>query len=322
MSDDSEQSAQAPDPSAQPPEDGLPANASPYKNLWVPLVVVPFLVVGTLVLVYAFFGAIGGKEASLEENLDRAVHGGPNESQQALVSLASQLVANREALGNNKPEPFPGGPTFLERLQDAWKELESEGKPSFRFVVALALSNAGDPGARDKLESLLALSDEDDPQGELRFKTLEALAFRGDPASARAVIPFLKHPDPFLRQAAAAALQAMPDPESIAALKGVLDDSSLELRGMAAVSLSHLGDASGARVLRDLAGAEIYAAEHTTNARRFSSAILVQNSRVTAVRALARLGLPEDRALFERLASSSEPDPAVREAAMKALADL
>ena len=101
MSADYEDPMDPPDPKPAERTNGAfaePVSASPYRNLWVPLVVVPFLVVGVIVLVYAFFGAIGGKEATLEENLDRAVHGGPNESQQALVSLASQLVVNGDRI--------------------------------------------------------------------------------------------------------------------------------------------------------------------------------------------------------------------------------
>jgi hypothetical protein len=63
-----------PDPAVPPPA----APESPYKNLLVPLVVVPFMVVGVLVLVFVFFGAVAGEETSIEENLRRVVDGGLN----------------------------------------------------------------------------------------------------------------------------------------------------------------------------------------------------------------------------------------------------
>ena len=145
-----------------------------------------------------------------------------------------------------------------------------------------------------------------------------SLAWLGDPRAAPSVIPYLDHPLPYLRQHAAAVLQALPSPETVAALKGVLDDPSLELRGMAAISLSHLGDPSGAPVLRDLVERASYEEAHRLAPDKFKSEGLIQTTRVKAVEALARLGLAEDRPLFEKLSKEDE-DAAVREAALRAL---
>jgi HEAT repeat protein len=134
------------------------------------------------------------------------------------------------------------------------------------------------------------------------------------------VIPFLDHPDRYLQQAAAAALQTMPSPASVEALEGVLGDPSLELRGMAAISLSHLGSGAGATVLIDLIDAETYARARAADPSKYGDAALVQNNRIRAVEALARLGRSQDRSVFERLVADDR-DPAVREAAMRALAD-
>ena len=102
------------------------APGAPYQNLFVPLVVVPFLVVGVLVLVFLFFGAIRGEDASLERNLEALVHGGTNERQQAAMNLSVQLVENREARGKGQEPPWPTGPDFLERLQGSWESLADE----------------------------------------------------------------------------------------------------------------------------------------------------------------------------------------------------
>jgi len=314
MDDPTEPTPALPPPAPPPPPEGR----SPYQNLWVPLVVVPFLVVGVLVLVFLFFGAIRGRDATMEENLQALVQGGANERQQAAVSLSAQVVENRRAREEGREPPWPSGPGFLDQLQQAWDALGPEGNQNLRMGLAKALQEHGDPGAREKLEGFLALTDAEDEGGQLRFTALLELGRLGDPRSAPAVIPFLDQPDPLLRQGAASALQSLPGAATVEALEGVLGDPSLELRGMAAISLSHLGSAAGAHVLVDLVDPATYEAIRAVEPRKYADPTLVQNSRVYAVQALARLGRDEDLGLLRGLAEDDR-DPAVREAAMRAL---
>jgi hypothetical protein len=308
--------APAPAP-APPPED---AGASPYRNLWVPLVVVPFLVVGVLVLVFLFFGAISGREASLPENLRQLVEGGMNGRQQAAVSLGAQVVANRQALQAGREPPWETPPDFLSQLQAAWKAMLDDDNQTLRLALAKVLVEYEDPGAREKLVQFLQLTEEDDDDGQIRFGALMALGNIGDVAAVPAILPFLEHPDPYLRQGAASALQGLPGEASIAGLEGVLGDPSLELRGMAAISLSHLGSPAGATVLLDLIDPGTYEDIRRDDPLKYVDPQLVQNSRVYAVLALARLERAEDVPLLERLAEE-DGDPAVREAAMLGLRD-
>jgi HEAT repeat protein len=134
------------------------------------------------------------------------------------------------------------------------------------------------------------------------------------------VIPFLGHEDPYLHLAAASALQAMPGEATLVALRGALGSPSFELRGMAAVSLSHLGDPAGVEVLRDLVDPEVYLAIRRDEPRKYADARLIQHNRVLGVQGLARLGLPEDLPLLERIADGDE-DLTVREAALRVLRD-
>jgi HEAT repeat protein len=301
----------------QPPAQGAPGGG-PYRNLWVPLVVVPFLVVGVIVLVFVFFGAIRGKDPTLQENLERVVSGGANERKQAAMSLAVQVVENRTAELAGRPPVWPVEGDILVDLQRAWEALPEDDNPRMRLTVAELGAHFGDPAALDRLLGFLEVPDADDPRGELRVPAMIAIAGLGDERAAVPLAAFLTHEDPFLRQSAAAALQAIPGETSRAALVGLLDDTSLELRGQAAISLARHGDPAGAGVLRELIGLESYAAARAADARKFATERSVHDARLEAVRALARLGRVEDRELFQALAES-EGDPAVREAAMLAL---
>jgi len=314
----SERSIDVPDPApALPPEPA--AGESPYKNLLVPLVVVPFLVVGVLVLVFVFFGAVSGHEMTLEENLERVVHGGSNESRQAAMSLAQQALDNSLARSEGKPVRWPVGPDFLSKLQAAWRDTPNDDKhQSIRLALAQLLAQCGDPEAFDKLDSFLALPDEQDHDGQLRLYAMMALTWLDDPRAPERVIPFLHNPDPYLRQSAAGVLQKLPSPQTSAALTALLDDPSLELRGQAAISLSHLGDAAGAKVLVELLDPASYAAVHALEPKKYASAQVIHDNRARALDALARLARDGDRPVFERLASD-DADPLIREAAMRAL---
>jgi len=304
---------------AAPPSPEIPAQGGAYRNLFVPLVVVPFLVVGVIALVFIFFGAIRGEDPSMEENLRTAIEGGANERKQAALSLAAQALENAVAASENRSAPWPAPPDFLARLQRAWEELPVDDDPHLRLVLAQLLTQQGDPGALDKLEAVLATSDSEDPEGEVRVYAMLAMTWLDDERAAQILAPFLGHSDPFLRQSAAGALQGVPGEASRAALRGVLGAPDLELRGQAAISLATLGDPAGADVLRELVRAETFLSDGLREAGKFQDERSVHKARLEGVQGLARLGLAEDRPLFEELAAG-DPDHAVREAAMRALA--
>ncbi len=306
----------APAAAASPAASG--GAAAPYRNLWVPLLVVPFLVVGVLVLVYVFFGAIRGREASIQENLERVIQGGANERKQAALSLAAQVAENRRAVAEGREPVWGVRGDLLGELRRAWDALPSDDNPHIRLALAQLAAGYGDPDSLAKLSGFLALPESEDPRGELRAQAMVGLSWLGDPRAADSLAPFLNHPDPFLRQAAAAALQRVPGNRSLEALRGLLADPSLELRGQAAISLSCLGDPAGAAVLLELLRPESYAQVRAEDPRKFKSAGQVHETRLEALRALARLARPEDRPVIESLAAG-DLDPTIREAAMLVL---
>jgi HEAT repeat protein len=316
MSDDPISTAPVP---AAHPAGGEPST-SPYKNLFVPLVVVPAMIVIVLVLVALFFGWIQGREASLPENLDRVITGGAGERTQAAFSMVVQLAENQEAKNSGKAAPWPIDASFLPKLRDAWAKAPPDD-PKIRLVLATMLAQLGDDNGVPDLVALLDVKPEDDPDGFVRFNVIANLGALGDERALPAIVSTLEHSsDEGLRSVAAIALQRMSGEASRAALVGALEDGSFEVRGNAALALAARGDSAGAGVLRALVDPASYAAEHERDQKKFAQARRVSESRTMAIKALARLKQPGDRELIARLADS-EKDLAVREAAMQALAD-
>jgi HEAT repeat protein len=294
------------------------AQASPYKNLFVPLIVVPAVIVGAIILVFLFFGAITGREASLSENVDRVVHGGQAERKQAAFNMVRQIAENRQAQGEGRTTPWPVETDFLPKLREAWTST-SAGDPYIRLVLASLLAQLGDPEGVPNLLALLDTPAGEDADGSIRFNALANLGALGDPRAEAPAIRILQQgEDPGLRAVAAIALQKIPGAAGAAALKGALEDPLLEVRGNAALALATRGDPAGASVLRDLLDPAVYAAEHGRDGAKFAQPRLVRDSRVSAIQALARLRRPEDREEIARVAAK-EDDLAVREAAMRAL---
>ena len=302
-----------------PPEASAPAaSSSPYKNLFVPLIVVPAVIVGAIILVFLFFGAITGREASLSENVDRVVHGGQAERKQAAFNMVRQIAENRQALSEGRSSPWPVEPDFLPKLRQAWSST-SAGDPYIRLVLASLLAQLSDPEGVPNLLALLDTPASEDPDGSIRFNALANLGALGDPRAEAPAIRILQQADDSgLRAVAAIALQRIPGAAGATALRGAVEDPILEVRANAALALAMRGDPAGASVLRDLLDPAIYAAEHGRDGAKFAQARRVSESRVAAIQALARLHRPEDRAEIERVAEKDD-DLLVREAGMTAL---
>lgn len=301
--------------------DPAPADSpSPYKNLFVPLIVVPALIVGAVMLVFLFFGAIAGSESTLAENLDRVVNGGQAERKQAAFNMVRQIAENRQALLDGRDAPWPLDPGFQDGLRRAWDSTSADD-PAIRLVLASLLAQLEDPQGVPSLIALLDTPEGDDPDGGIRFNALATLGSLGDArAEAPAVRILQSGDDPGLRAVAAIALQRIPGEAGAQALRGALDDPVFEVRANAAIALSMRGDPSAARVLRDLLDRAVYESEHGRDAAKFSQAARVSEARVAAIEGLARLQRAEDHDEIVRVADE-DADLAVREAAMKALQD-
>jgi hypothetical protein len=313
-----------PDPSdpsaaATPAE---PGPESPSRNLLVPLVVVPALIVMVLVLVFVLFGAVAGKEDSPRENLDRLLHGGFNERKQAAFNLVRQVLEYRRASAEGATPEWEIDASFLPELRAARGEvgeLRSPRDVPIPLVLSSLLAQLGEPEGVHQLEEMTALADELDPEHEYRMvaaMTLGAIGSELDEAgrasAARALIRLLDHPDDGLVLVAIAGLQTLPSPDTVRALEGMLASRVLEQRASAALSLAALGERGGQAVLEEMLTLAPYDAERAADQRRWPPQ-RVSESRCKAIAALLALEVLEKEAL-QRLAE--DPDPNVRRTAL------
>lgn len=293
------------------------AGDAPYKNLLVPLVVVPAAIVMSLVLVFALFGAIAGDPSSPSENLDKLIHGGTNEREQAAFGLVLQAMEVWEARESGEEPEWQIDASFLPTVRAAWERTDERDYEQ-RYVLAILLGLLGDEAASTRLMELLDMPASDDPEGTMRMFVLRSLGLMGEPSSAARVASFTRNEDRVLRVTAASALQNLDAPESRDALRDLLAEPDLDLRGMAAISLSYLGDEAAVGTLRELLDMAAYEREQELYEGRWRRGEDVRRSRMAGLRGLWRLGRGEDRELVVQM-SEAEPDIEVRAVALEAL---
>jgi HEAT repeat protein len=312
-----------PEAAAPPPAE---ERQSPYSNLVVPLVVIPGLIVMVLVLIFLMFGAITGEEKSPRENLDRILHGGANEREQAAFNLARQLLEQRQQYEEESNPEWRLDPSLAPAIDDAWDEMDPEDG-LIRFVLAQALALLDEPEGVIRLVELTRTPPSLDEDGQVRFLAAKALGdfgreLEGAPAdhAATALIDLSRSEDEGLRLIAAAALQAYPGEATRAALADLLGEGSVQLRLQAALSLAELGDPAGEAVLTEMCAVAPYEEERARHRERWTEAELISLSRRKALRALADIGRAPARERLEELASG-DADPNIREIARELLSE-
>ena len=288
---------------------------SPYKNLLVPLILVPAMIVVVLLLVPLLMGTLYGEEASMDENLQRVLQGGANERTQAAFALVEQLAENNRALLSDGEIPWEVTDELQQNLVSALEGLDEE-EAQLQYVLSSALLHLGDPAGLEGLRGILSLGESADPGAGLRFQALLSLGIRGEEESFQDVANFLSSDDAGLRTVAVGCLRFFPEELSLPSLKEALGDNDLSVRLNAAIGLSWLGDSAGASLLKDGAGEELYKAERARDPESYARQDIVRDNRVKAIEALIRLQRPEDRTFLEGI-SADEEDLEVREAALR-----
>lgn len=326
------------EPEGQPADGAAPegdeASQSPYRNLLVPLVVVPALIVMVLVGVFALFGAIAGEPPSPEENIETLLHGGRNERDQAAFGLMRQVLdqvgANEEA-----GEATWEIPTELhDSIRRAWEdvaatELRSDDDVPLALALTVLMAKLGEPAGVAKLAEMTRLPESVDGDGEGRFLAAAALGglnadgslSEGQAQVAReALLGLLGAQDAGLRQAAAIGLQTLPGTDTEAALQRVLGEATVELRLQAALSLAQLGNDSGEGVLLEMLQRAPYEAERERDRTKWSKEARISESRQQALRALVALERPPSSEVLRQLVDGDD-DAALRSQALTLLTE-
>ncbi len=298
-----------------------PSAEAPYRNLWVPLVVVPAAVVIAMVIVVALLGSLAGEERSMSENLELIVSGGKNQRQQALFSLVRQATENLVASSQGEEAPWPTGTGFADRATRAIEGL-GEDEHTARLALSVALAHM-DPRGVGLLIGTLDMDAQKDPGGEVRLAAVVNLGLLGDARAVPHLIGILggDNQDEGLRTAAAGALGLLEGPLLREALVAALMDSSLKVRGTAAFSLSKLDPPAheAGPVLLDLTDVATYERVHAQDPSRYARARDVSANRILALGALARLGRPDDWAHIQSL--RDDPDANVVDVVLRLLRD-
>ena len=316
-------------PPQGPPDGHGDAPVSPYKNLLVPLVVVPALIGMVIVVIVSLFGALAGSEASPRENLERLLQGGFNERQQAAFNLVRQVLEEKHGARGEDQAGWDIDATFLPDLRAALEATgvpESEKEVAIPLVLASLMAQLGDAEGAERLAAMTRLEAGLDPEGQYRMYAAWTLGAIGQTlpeearlAAAETLIGLLESPDEGLVLVATAGLQNLPSPGTRAALGGMLGSRSLDQRGTAALSLAALEDPAGRGVLEEMLEFEPYEQERAQSPAKWPPRS-VSESRKKALAALAGLGLAPARDVLERMADD-DPDAELRALARELLAD-
>ncbi len=292
--------------------------------------VVPLLLVGASVGVFAVLGAVVGRAPPAPEELvDRISGGGTNSRWQAAQEL-SNLVYRRDVdLSRNDG--------LARTLAESFRKARAAGDdPRVVSLLASLLGRCPAEVGRPALEQALA-----DGNPDVRVFVLAALGETGDPASLDAMLPSLQDPDASVRAMAAYAVPSVAGPavagagdapgaaDGRAALVRALEDASVDVRWNAALGLSRLGHADGADLVwsmlhRDYVRGNLRPREGggpgILSAAGADPETAAQAEEKVVLNALSAAWLLRDRSMIEgvRALADSDPSPSVRDWALRA----
>ena len=259
------------------------------------LFVVPLLVVLLCVAIFIGFGWIAYDRQSTRDYLNDLESGWKPRRVQAAYELSKILVSDPKAL-----EKEAGAKAQVRRLFQEADDAE------MKRYLALVLGRTGDREAVPLLVQALEGDDE-----RTRIYALWALGILGDPQARGPLTAALSDQDAGIRKTATFALGELGDRSVIPSLQPLLDDAVTDVRWNAALSLTRLGSDAGVPVLESMLDRRLLAQVPDITPEQQEEAML------GAIRALASLGRPEHRTLFERLAKD-DPSYKVRQAAIEA----
>jgi HEAT repeat protein len=270
------------DPKASPPDHALPPVEPPSARFIVQLFVVPAVIVGLIVVVWLLFNWVASLGADPSKYVKAMAR--DNEARwQAAASLADLLNQPRHAAMKQDPRLATDLANLLtEELRRPASEYE---RTSSKTYISESAKKNTDPkelaamlevylcralGEMETKEAvpplLLAANPQTRATTSVRRAAIEGLAVIlsklpadqiADPAEVRQVLfEAAKDPEAQVRLAAAFAIGAWQDAESIATLKQMLEDTYPDVRFNAATGLARQGDLAALPIVLEMLNPE------------------------------------------------------------------
>jgi HEAT repeat protein len=276
--------------------------------LAVQFFLIPLVVVGVTVLVYAGFRSLLEEDRTPEQYIEEVRNGGWNRQWPAAYEL-SRLMADPAVRADRALAP---------KLVEAFEQAGA-GDPRVRRYLALAIGRLEPPLPPEAVAALKrGLEDSD---SEARISTIWALGSSGDATVVPTLQPLVGSDDAGIRKMAVYALGALPGDDQIVTLRTALQDSQADVRWNAAVALARHDSDAGVGVLQEMLDRSAVESVVVRGVSQLDDQDPVAEVIVSGLHAAAALKADTLRASVERL-SQQDPSMRVRQAALEALNEL
>ena len=271
---------------------------------------IPLIVVGATVLIYAGFRSLLSEDRSAEEYLTDIRSGGSNRRWPAAYEL-SRLMADPEFVKKEEAKLAP-------ELTKAFADSKNDD-PRVRQYLALTLGRLTPPISADARRLLIeALSDAD---SQTRISAIWALGSTGDASVAPEIAAQYQSDDAGVRKMAVYALGSMPPGAGGDTLVTALDDPQADVQWNAAIALARHGRHDGVNVLRRMLDRAYVERNVTRQQQPREDVDPVGEVMISGLRAIGAL---KESALTDQVRALSTDDQSlkVRQAAVETLKNL
>lgn len=262
-------------------------------------IVVPLVLVGIVVFIVVLFGNIALKQKTVRDYVYDIKTGSQSERWQAAYHLSSLLSNTKKDYRSEARNLLPEIVLIFEN--EKGRDLQ------IRRYLALAMGNLEDPRAAPALRKAI-----DDEDTQTVLYSIWSIGKIGDKESTPLIIEKFENSDSAIRTMCAYVLGALEDPRAIPPLQAHLDDSDVKVRWNSAIALSRMKDASGSDLLLQMMNRD-YLANFPEMSEDRKEELLIN-----AITAAAKLDIPQLEDQIKK-ASTTDPNPRVRDAAIKVL---
>jgi HEAT repeat protein len=276
--------------------------------LAVQFFLIPLVVVGVTVLVYAGFRALLAEDRTPQQYLAEVQSGGWNRQWPAAYEL-SRLMEDPAVRAD---------PSLAPALVEAFEQAK-DSDPRVRRYLALAIGRLDPPLPPEAVASLTRGLE--DPDSEARISAIWALGSSGDASVVPRLQPLVASDDAGIRKMAVYALGALPGDDQIVTLRTALQDSAPDVRWNAAVALARHDSGAGEAVLREMLDRPLVERTVNRGVSQLADQSPVDEVIISGVRAAAALKAERLRPSVEML-TQQDPSMKVRQAALEALSEM